>query len=71
MTPWVLFRQFARWRWVHLIGGDNMSAIRYYAYLRVSTTKQDVARQYEAINNWKEKNKIHVLNKVKFFKQLL
>lgn len=33
---------------------------RFYAYLRVSTTKQDVARQYEAINNWKKKNNIDI-----------
>ena len=35
-------------------------AVRFYAYLRVSTTKQDVARQEEAINNWKNKNNIEI-----------
>lgn len=37
-----------------------MSVVRYYAYLRVSTTKQDVARQEEAINKWKEKNNVDI-----------
>lgn len=37
-----------------------MSVVRFYAYLRVSTTKQDVARQEEAINKWKEKNNIEI-----------
>ena len=37
-----------------------MFEARFYAYLRVSTTKQDVARQYEAINKWKEKNNIDI-----------
>lgn len=37
-----------------------MSVARYFAYLRVSTTKQDVARQYEAIKEWKTKNNIDI-----------
>ena len=37
-----------------------MLEARYYAYLRVSTVKQDVARQEEAINNWKEKHNIDI-----------
>lgn len=37
-----------------------MCEAKYYAYLRVSTTKQDVSRQEEAINKWKEKNNIDI-----------
>ena len=33
---------------------------RFYAYLRVSTTKQDVARQYEAIDEWKKNKNVDI-----------
>lgn len=36
--------------------------INYYAYLRVSTNKQKIDRQEDALNEWQKRNNINILN---------
>ena len=38
----------------------NNNKINYYAYIRVSTDRQDIGRQTDALNQWKKKNNIKI-----------
>ena len=38
----------------------NSKKIQFYVYIRVSTDRQDIGRQIDALNEWKNKNNIEI-----------